>query len=141
MPKGRYLRTPEHKATHSGWHHTAESRRRMSVKQAKYLGDSRLDRGLRRKYGITEAEYNEMLVSQKGVCKLCGKSESIKSDTPRQRGKERKLAVDHDHKTGKVRGLLCYRCNLDLGLYEKYRDTRKYDEYLNLNKSSTDYTI
>lgn len=63
------------------------------------------DRSLRHKYGITVEEYEAMLVSQSGACAICGGVEPS--------GK--RLAVDHDHGTGKVRQLLCHRCNLVLG--------------------------
>ena len=58
----------------------------------------------RRRYGITVDEYDEMLERQGGVCAVCG--------SPPTR---HKLAVDHDHATGKVRALLCSRCNCALG--------------------------
>ena len=61
---------------------------------------------LRAKYGITAEEYAAMLADQSGVCYICGGKS----------GKKR-LAVDHDHKTGEVRGLLCKRCNRMLGYY------------------------
>lgn len=61
-------------------------------------------RGLKN-YNITEEEYNAMLKEQNGVCAICGKEDV--------RGK--RLSIDHDHKTGKVRGLLCGNCNLGLG--------------------------
>lgn len=56
------------------------------------------------KYNITIEEYDQMLIDQGGVCKICG--------TP---PKKRLLAVDHCHKTKRVRGLLCYNCNYILG--------------------------
>jgi hypothetical protein len=56
---------------------------------------------LRRQYGITAAQYEEILAYQGGVCATCGK--------PPKEGKN--LNVDHDHKTGLVRGLLCWSCN------------------------------
>lgn len=65
------------------------------------------DAYLKRKYGITEADYDALLLAQGGVCALCGK----------RPGKVR-LAVDHDHTTGKVRGLLHVRCNRALGPFE-----------------------
>jgi hypothetical protein len=55
--------------------------------------------------GINAEEYNNWLDKQGGRCAICGE------EPPDSRG----LAVDHDHKTGKIRGLLCYRCNLGLG--------------------------
>lgn len=62
---------------------------------------------LKSRYGLTEADYNLMLVEQ-GGCKMCG----------RPRDKVRRLNVDHCHKTGKVRGLLCSQCNTVLGIFE-----------------------
>lgn len=64
---------------------------------------------LRRNFGITLEQYTEMLVKQGGVCAVCGGL----NPTP-----TRRLAVDHDHKTGKIRGLLCGPCNLHLGKFE-----------------------
>lgn len=55
---------------------------------------------LKRKFGLTEAEYDAQLKAQGGVCAICGKP-------PRKW----RLSVDHDHKTGRLRGLLCWWCN------------------------------
>lgn len=63
------------------------------------------------KYGITREEYDAMLVAQNYVCAICGKSQNRKT-----RGVLQPLSVDHDHKTGKIRGLLCHKCNIVLGL-------------------------
>lgn len=59
-----------------------------------------------KKYGISPFHYNQMLRRQHNVCAICG-------------GKDygRDLAVDHDHETGAVRGLLCMRCNTGLGCF------------------------
>ncbi len=64
------------------------------------------NRCLVQKYGITLVEYEELLTEQKGGCKICGL-------TPVDNNKS--LAVDHDHKTGKIRGLLCNNCNVAVG--------------------------
>ncbi len=64
-------------------------------------------------HGINEAQYELMLKSQNGVCAICGKLETMKH----QSGKLRSLAVDHNHKTCKIRGLLCNRCNIILGQF------------------------
>lgn len=66
---------------------------------------------MRRKYGITEREYWRMVDSQGGVCAVCG---CEPPDTKHSGGK--KLHVDHDHESGRVRGLLCISCNRGLGL-------------------------
>ena len=60
---------------------------------------------LKRTYGITVEQYDEMLASQGGVCAVCGRE-------PRD---DISLHVDHDHETGAIRGLLCFRCNNSLG--------------------------
>jgi hypothetical protein len=57
----------------------------------------------RAQLGVTIADYDRMLEAQHGVCAICG-------NPP----KTRRLDVDHDHKTGRVRGLLCHRCNRTL---------------------------
>ena len=61
-----------------------------------------------KQYGLSVADYERLYVAQDRVCALC-------QQTCRT-GKH--LAVDHDHKTGQVRGLLCYSCNVKLGWYE-----------------------
>lgn len=71
------------------------------------------DYDLRRKYGIGVDEYDCLYEQQGGVCGLCGKEE-----TARHRNTLFSLAVDHDHSTGQVRGLLCSRCNRVLGQIE-----------------------
>ncbi len=65
---------------------------------------------LKRKYNMTVEAYDIMFEQQNGVCAICGKSETMRN----QHGLCR-LAVDHDHKTDEVRGLLCAKCNLTLG--------------------------
>jgi hypothetical protein len=68
------------------------------------------DRYLRRTYGITEGEYALLLDAHEGGCWICGRK-------PKKGG--RRLHVEHDHKTGRVRGLACWKCNQGL---QTYRD-------------------
>lgn len=65
---------------------------------------------LKHRYGITEAEYGRLLAEQNGGCAICSTTECASG---------RRLAVDHCHATGRVRGLLCRDCNTVLG---KFRD-------------------
>ena len=69
-------------------------------------------RDKKRRYGITVKQYNKMFEKQNGVCAICHKCETRKH----QSGTLRRLSIDHDHKTGKVRGLLCDKCNRLLGM-------------------------
>jgi hypothetical protein len=64
---------------------------------------------IKRKYGITPEQYDEMLNQQNGLCAVCDKPERIRDG--------RRMPVDHDHETGKVRGLLCSHCNRGIGLF------------------------
>lgn len=69
---------------------------------------------LKTKYGISLDEYNTLLEKQNGVCAICKLPERANS----KHGVLNNLAVDHNHKTEKVRGLLCYSCNVKLGYLE-----------------------
>lgn len=69
---------------------------------------------LEKTFGITNDEYESMLASQKGLCAICHQPERIVN----KRGVKR-LAVDHDHVTGKVRQLLCNDCNTGVGLFKE----------------------
>lgn len=90
----------------------SETRRRADTRRHDYL--------LRRKYGITSEDYATALDVQGGGCAICGKPPT-----------NRRLSVDHDHKTGKVRGLLCMSCNRGLGTYkDNSANLRKAAEYL-----------
>ena len=74
---------------------------------------------LKREYGLNSAGYQQMLDRQGGGCRVCGQVDH-----------DRHLAVDHDHRTGAIRGLLCKRCNLVLG---------KVDDDTTLLKALSDY--
>lgn len=61
-----------------------------------------------------EQEYNKLFFKQSGCCAICNKHQSVFKKT---------LCIDHDHKTGKVRGLLCDNCNRGVGLLGDNKDT------------------
>lgn len=77
--------------------------------------------------GMKESQYQEMLYSQNGVCAICGRAERVII-----KNKRLSLAVDHCHKTNMVRGLLCQKCNLAIGLL---------DDDLDVLASATSYLI
>ncbi len=86
--------------------------RRDKVRWARILRD----------YGISQADYTAMFEAQGGVCDICKKPERA------QRFKF--LAVDHDHLTNKIRGLLCHRCNAGLG---------NFNDAIGLFRAAADY--
>ena len=74
---------------------------------------------LKYKYGITIADYNLMLNRQGGTCAICNeKNFTRQKATHNNKSVPMSLAVDHNHKTGKVRGLLCNGCNTSLGKFK-----------------------
>ncbi|MEV4344682.1 endonuclease VII domain-containing protein [Actinoplanes sp. NPDC049596] len=100
-PLAEFART---KASKNGYHtycrpcHNARGR---ETKQRLYGGTREYH--LRHRYGITDADVKEMLAEQGGVCAICG------APDPQH--------VDHDHRTGWVRGILCFNCNGGLGQF------------------------
>jgi hypothetical protein len=81
---------------------------------------------LEKNYSITLKEYSELLDKQEGVCAICG-----------SRPGKRKLAVDHVHTSGIVRGLLCMKCNIGLGNFkEDINLLRKAIAYLRKEKEN-----
>jgi hypothetical protein len=76
-----------------------------------------------RRYGMTPQEYAEMLLAQGGVCAICKRP---------QMPEKYALAVDHDHDTGKVRALLCIKCNSAIALL---------DENLDILNAMTEYIL
>lgn len=65
------------------------------------------NRNLKNRFGLSIDDYNRMLQQQNNCCAIC------QTTTPR--GRFNSFCIDHDHKTGRVRGLLCFKCNLGLG--------------------------
>lgn len=74
---------------------------------------------LKMKYGITQDDYNQMIINQNYKCAICDRNMT-------DYGKF--FCVDHNHNSGKIRGLLCDPCNYGLGFYEKHKE--KYVKYL-----------
>ena len=97
----------------------AETRRRRRERPEVKLRER--EDHLRRKYGITQADYEALLAKQRGGCAICGRKPSGKIS----------LHVDHEHGTGRIRGLLSFRCNNALGdLGDSVQQLRKAIAYL-----------
>lgn len=80
---------------------------------------------LKKKYGITQKQYNDMLLSQDNKCHICGVEPT-----------KQRLHVDHNHLTGKVRALLCQSCNTSIGkMKESPSLLRKLADYLEMHNA------
>lgn len=115
LPLGEFPRRPENrlgvaKKCKKCW---SEYSREWNKKNP----DKYVNSHLQRNYGITLDDYNVILASQHGVCAICG--EIPEGPRNQRRGAhlifKARLVVDHDHATGKVRGLLCSTCNTGIG--------------------------
>lgn len=85
------------------------------------------------RYGISVDKYLRMMEEQGGLCAVCGAEESAL-----RFGKTTSLAVDHDHETGVVRGLLCGKCNAALGMMDDNPELlRAAADYLDQHNSTT----
>lgn len=112
-----------HPTTRDGCHtyckdcHREKNRQHYKENRQQYIENNRRryhrnprraqDEARWKNYGLTAAEYEDMLVHQQYQCAICEVSFEL-----------RKPCVDHDHETGKVRGLLCDSCNRMLGVFE-----------------------
>lgn len=85
--------------------------RKWTSRKARFP-DFEVGRHLMREFGITQDDYRAILEAQEGVCAICKQPETAKRPTTQT---PKALAVDHCHKEGHVRGLLCWRCNSVLG--------------------------
>ena len=73
------------------------------------------------KHGLSGDDYEAMRLSQGGCCAICAKPE---------REQKYALSVDHDHESGRVRGLLCVSCNTKIGVLDNWSLKQKAMEYL-----------
>ena len=123
---GKVRTTPERRKESLSKYNNSEKRKAdMKLYYAKNEEYS-YGRGISRAYGIDLVEYNKLLVKQKHSCYICKKHK----DTFKKR-----LCVDHNHKTGKVRGLLCASCNYVLGhSKDSVRILKTMIKYLKENK-------
>lgn len=111
---------------------TPEGRREYDKVARQRQRDTFRNQELKKKFGITLAQYRLMLAEQNGVCAICSQPE-----TAVRAGKIKFLAIDHCHSTGKVRGLLCQSCNQAIGhLNDDTARLRAAIEYIERHKAA-----
>jgi hypothetical protein len=111
--KHKYNSTHKEKLKEYSKKYRDKNRDKLNAKDhERYYSDLKKvkERGLLYKYGITLKDYNDIYDAQEGKCAICGIHQS-ELKLP--------LGVDHDHITGKIRGLLCRKCNWAIGLLEE----------------------
>lgn len=116
--KAEYAKTPEERTKRTAYmrkwreenreRHNSLARDSHQRNKHKHIGKQR-NCYLKRKFGLTSQEFERLLEKQKNCCAICEKHKSREGRT---------FHVDHCHKTGKVRGILCCNCNTILGFYE-----------------------
>lgn len=98
----------------------APKRRRCKACWATYAVDFDRNRRFMTKYGITIEQHDAMRVAQNNSCDICNG----------ELGHGKQVHVDHDHRNGKVRALLCARCNVGLGMFNDVVALRRAADYL-----------
>lgn len=91
-----------------------EGRRQHRKNNSDYYKVMDRKQNLQRNFGISVEQYEALLAAQNNVCAICKKPERAILN-----GKIKNLAVDHCHKTGKIRGLLCCACNRGVGMFNE----------------------
>src|SRR5689334_107325 len=74
---------------------------------------------LKKKFGLSWEQYQQMLRDANGVCEIC-KQPELKTDYRTNRVLN--LSIDHDHSTGAIRGLLCMDCNRAIGMFQDSKE-------------------
>ena len=109
------------KLAYRNWSPEEKEKQKAHLNSLDELGQPKwLRPHLKHKYKLSLERYLEMVEEQENVCAICGRTT------------ETRLYVDHDHETGKVRGLLCQACNCGLGMFR--------DDF-NLLKTAMEYLI
>lgn len=106
--RARYRAHRERELANKHQFHMVHRERILSERRARYRatqGRSSFAAWIRKQYGITLTDYETLSARQGGVCAICGHPPN-----------GRRLAVDHSHLSGRVRGLLCGDCNRAIGL-------------------------
>lgn len=127
------------KARQKRWYEENKEKHKIRERERyKLMRDHNTSVRLKKNFGITLEEYNAMFALQNGRCAICDTEQKIKD----KHGNLRRFAVDHDHKTGKVRQLLCGPCNMSIGLVkENVKTLNKMIDYIKRHEDTNVKTV
>jgi len=117
-PHSEFYRTRAKHVRNDGWQSRCKTCSHLSTRDYRRKNVLRIqrymyDRRLMKTFGITRTTYDSMLASQQGACAICKTAASAHVKSGRV---IKMMPVDHDHRTGQIRGILCDHCNRGLGL-------------------------
>lgn len=125
--KTKFHKNPTKRIPYNAWCKECYNKYKKEVQEEKqylegssYNKDSQSKARLKYKYGLTPEEWDKMYSEQQGCCAICGIPESMITI-----GVNRRLNIDHCHRTNKIRGLLCMNCNLALGMLSDDKEILK----------------
>jgi hypothetical protein len=110
-PLTEYYKTTDRRSGHKTVCKACIKSDPLSEEKKKYMREYSKKYSLKTKYNLTEEDYTNLLIEQNHKCAICG--------IDAQQLSKKKLYVDHNHETGKVRELLCHNCNVSLGLMKE----------------------
>ena len=102
-----------------------ENKERVYVRKKEYYNTKGRKLHLEKKYGMTIEQYNQLLIDQDYRCSIC---------KIHQNESKKQFNVDHDHKTGKIRGLLCNLCSVPVAVFSKPELMKLIAQYLQVQK-------
>lgn len=120
--RGKYGRSSICKICKRKYSQTPKRKSKAKQYRKSIRGQLSRQREILKRHNITLAEYDQMFKNQNGVCAIC--------NLPEINGR---LSIDHNHQTGKIRGLLCRSCNVLLGYLERIKNDgfiKKAEKYL-----------
>lgn len=116
------------------WRDPVNRARQMASNRQRYYNDPEIAylQHIKKTYGLLAHEYRALRDRQQNRCALCG-------DPPNQKHRQKRLHIDHDHASGRIRGLLCFHCNWRIGWFEDRR--QKIEEYLTSSSKCATLTL
>jgi hypothetical protein len=104
-PLSEFHRQPKGPMGRHSWCKPCANAAQKATRDRNYSPEQKRRWSLATRYGITPQRFDEMLAAQHGLCAICGKEPA-------------RACIDHDHATGRVRAILCHRCNIKLPAVE-----------------------